>query len=204
MNEEKFIAHNHALKDYVPRKKSKVRKFLADKFNVYDIWDVLPRYWKYYYWDHLGPIIKPQNSRYRKVIPRKWADASSLIEIVNFEFVKGFYEEEYIDGNVNWDAQPEHREFADWLEAAYEYITIERPALERLRDDAYPPHISFEEMFKPCEIDEDGKVKKYQMVNDGVPYEEKYREVNRLEEIINEKDTDVLVETAKRRHFFWT
>jgi hypothetical protein len=204
MNEEKFIAHNHALKEFTPRKKSWLRKFLADKFNVYDIWDVLPRYWKYYYWDYLGPIIAPQNGRYRKVIPRKWADASSLIEVVNFEFVKGFYEDEYINGVVDWNAQPEHREFADWLEAAYTYITVKRPILVEQMEDAYPELPSINEMFKPCEIDEDGNIKKYKMVDDGRSYEEKYGEVNRLEKIIDDRDTEILTEIVKRRHFFWT
>jgi len=204
MNEEKFIARNHALKEFTPCKKSWLRKLLADKFNVYDIWDVFPRYWKYYYWDYLGPIIKPRNSRYRKVISRKWADVSSLIENVNFEFVKGFYEEEYVNGIVDWDAHPEHREFADWLELAYKYITFDRPLLVEQMENAYPELPSIEEMFKPCEVDEDGNIKKYKMVDDGRTYEEKYGEVNRIEKIIDNRDTDILTEIVKRRNFFWT
>ena len=204
MNEEKIIAHNHALKEFVPRKKSWLRQFLADKFNVYDIWDILPRFWKYYYWDYLGPVIEPQNGRYRKVIPRKWADVSSLIEVINFEFVKGFYEEEYVNGIVDWDAQPEHREFADWLEATYKYITFDRPLLVEQMENAYPELPSINEMFKPCEIDEDGNIKKYKMVDDGRTYEEKYGEVNRIEKIIDDRDTEVLTEIVKRRNFFWT
>jgi hypothetical protein len=204
MNEEKFIAHNHALKEFTPSKKSWLRQFLADKFNVYDIWDILPRFWKYYYWDYLGPVIEPQNGRYRKVIPRKWADVSSLIEVINFEFVKGFYEEEYVNGIVDWDAQPEHREFADWLEATYKYITFDRPLLVEQMENAYPELPSINEMFKPCEIDEDGNIKKYKMVDDGRTYEEKYGEVNRIEKIIDDRDTEVLTEIVKRRNFFWT
>jgi hypothetical protein len=204
MNYEKFIAHNHALKDSTPRKKNWLRKFLADMFSVYDIWDVLPRYWKYYYWDYIGPIIEPQNSRYRKVIPRKWADASSLIEVVNFEFVKGFYEDEYVNGVVDWNAQPEHQEFAKWLEDAYAYITVKRPILVQQMEDAYPELPSMSEIFKPCELDEDGNIKKYKMVDDGRTYEEKYGEVNRIEKIIDDRDTEILTEIVKRRHYFWT
>jgi hypothetical protein len=204
MHIDKFIAHNHALNEYIPRKKCWARKFLADKFNVYDVWDVLPRFWKYYYWDYIGPIIEPQNGRYRKVIPRKWVDVSSLIENVNFEFVKGFYEEEYVNGIVNWDAQPEHREFADWLEDTYKYITVERPILVEQMENAYPELPSVKDMFKPCEIDESGKVKMYQMVDDGLTYEEKYGEVNRIEKLIDDKDTEVLTGIVKRRDYFWT
>ena len=203
MNQSKFIARNHALKD-TPFDSKGVRSFIFDKFGIWDIWDILPAGWKFRYFDSVRPIFNPQNKRIRRAIPRKWADVSSLIETINFEFIKVFYEEEYINGTVDWDAQPEHREFADWLEAAYAYITVERPILEQQRDDAYPEMPSIRDMFKPCEIDEDGKVKMYQMVDDGRTYEEKYGEVDRLETIIERKDTEILTELVKRRHFFWT
>jgi len=201
MNEDKFIARNHSLLDK-PRKRSWLRKVLNEKFSIYDIWDVLPRQWKYHYWEGLGPIIEPQNKRYRKAIPRRWADVSSLIETVNFEFVKGFYEEEYVNGIVDWDAQPEHREFADWLEAAYHYITIARPLLVQQMEDAYPPTPPIDEWFVPVEDPVRGRV--FQLRDDGLTYEEKYGEVNRIEAIIDKKDTELLTEIVKRRGFFWT
>jgi hypothetical protein len=203
MNQSKFIAHNHALKD-TPFEPGRVRTFFFAKFGIWDIWDILPSGWKFRYFDHIYPIFNPQNERVRKIIPRKWVDISSLIENVNFEFVKAFYEEEYIDGIVDWDAQPEHREFADWLEATYAYITVERPLLEQQLDEAYPPTRSLDKMFEPCEVDENGKVKMYKMVDDGLTYEQKYGEVNRIEKNIEDRDTEVLLEIIKYRHFFWT
>jgi len=44
----------------------------------------------------------------------------------------------------------------------------------------------------------------YQMKNDGIPYDVKYKEVNRLEKLIEEKDTDILIQIIKRRDYFWT
>ena len=57
-------------------------------------------------------------------------------------------------------------------------------------------------MFEPF-IDENGR-KMYQMKNDGIPYDIKYKEVNRLEKLIEEKDTDILIQIIKRRDYFWT
>jgi hypothetical protein len=59
-------------------------------------------------------------------------------------------------------------------------------------------------MFVPCETDEKGKVKVFKMVDDGKTYEEKYGEVNRLEQLIQDKDTEVLSALVKYRHFFWS
>ena len=57
-------------------------------------------------------------------------------------------------------------------------------------------------MFKPT-VDKDGK-KMYELADDGVPYEVKYKEVNRIEELIENKDTEILTEFTKRRNYFWT
>jgi len=202
MTPDSFKARNHALKPLSIIGKVRWRyKFLG----AFDIWDVLPYSWRHHWYDRIRPIFKPQNKRLRKVIPRTWADVSSLIENVNFEFVKKFYEEEYIDGVVDWEQSGEHHvEFARWLESTYQYITVERPKLEKEMDDAYPPMPPIDEWFKPNEYNEDGTVKSYTMADRGQSYEELYGEVNRLEQLITDKDTEVLVEFVKRRQYFWT
>jgi len=67
---------------------------------------------------------------------------------------------------------------------------------------AYPPSRSLEEMFTPT-TDEQGR-RMFTMVDDGIPYEVKYAEVNRIEKLINDKDTETLNELIKRRDYFWT
>jgi DNA polymerase elongation subunit (family B) len=52
--------------------------------------------------------------------------------------------------------------------------------------------------------DEKGKVKMLKMVDDGKTYEEKYGEVNRLEQLIQDKDLEILTQLVKYRHFFWS
>jgi hypothetical protein len=203
--EKKFIATNHTLlDDYPSLHKNKIqfaiRSWLSKTFNIWDIWDILPSGWKYRYFDYIRPFFSPENKRIRKAVPRTWRDVSSLIVDINFEFVKAFYEDEFIDGPVNWDATEPHQEFASWLTKTYNYITIERPQLEKDMDNAYPPTRALKDMFKKSEKYPD----MFEMVEDDIPYMVKYAEVNRLEKLIDDTDTEVLTEIVKRRHYFWT
>lgn len=205
MNEENFIARNHCLKDLPEKPQTflrKLRECIFEKYGIWDLFDLLPYGWRMYYYDYIKTIFKPNNSRIRKAIPRQYSDISGLVVNVNFEFIKAFYEDEYKADIVDWEATEQHSEFAKWLESAYTYITKERPQLEIDLNNAYPPFKSFDDMFKPM-VDKDGK-KMYELADDGIPYEVKYKEVNRIEEEIENKDTEVLTELVKRRNYFWT
>jgi len=157
---------------------------------------------KCYYYDRLKPIFNPQHSRLRKAIPKQWRDITSLILEVNFEFVKSFYEDEYIEGYIDWSATEGHQEFATWLEQAYGYITKERLELEKAQEAAYPPLLPWDQLFEPY-ADERG-VELVKFKDDGIPYDVKYGEVTRLENLIKEKDTTLLTELIKHREYFWT
>lgn len=205
MNEKNFLARNHCLKEFPQEKKSvvnKIRSFIYEKYGIWDVFDLFPYRWRMYYCDHIKTIFKPNNNRLRKAIPRQYSDISGLVVDVNFEFIKAFYEDEYKADIVNWEATEHHSEFVKWLEVAYTYITTERPQLQKDLENAYPPCRPLDEMFEPA-IDENGK-KMFRMVDDGVPYEVKYKEVNRIEEEIENKDTEVVIELIKRRNYFWT
>ena len=204
MTKETFMAKNHCLKEFKENNTwyFKLRSTICEKFGIWDIWDILPYRWNMWYFDKVKPIFKPKNSRLRKAIPRQWRDITSLIVDVNFEFIRAFYEDEYVDGVVDWSATEHHKEFAEWLELSYKYITKQRPELEIEKDNAYPKSSSIYDMFEPI-VDENGR-KLYQMKDDGIPYEVKYGEVNRLEKLIEEKDTEILMQIIKRRDYFWT
>jgi len=204
MKKEKITARNHCLKEFTEHTSlwSSIRNFTFEKFGVWGVWDILPYRWSMWYYDKLKPIFKPQHSRLRKAIPKQWCDISSLILNVNFEFIKTFYEEEYVDGVVDWSATEYHQEFAHWLELSYNWITTQRPQLEKQKEEAYPKSPSIDDMFEEI-IDENGK-KIFQFKDDGIPYEVKYGEVNRIEELIDKKDTEVLTEFIKHRDYFWT
>ena len=205
MNLESFNARNHCLKDF-PKKPNtffrKIRNYIFEKYNIWDMWDLFPYRWSMYYYDFVKPFFSPRNKRIRKSIPRQYRDISSLIVDVNFEFIKAFYEDEYKSDIVDWEATEHHKEFADWLEKTYEYVTKTRPQLEKDLENAYPPSKPFEEWFERVP-QEDGTTRMY-MKDDGIPYKVKYKEVNRIEEEIKNKDTELLVELIKRRDYFWT
>lgn len=181
----------------------KIRSFIYRKFGIWDIFDFFPYSWRLYYYDFIQPIINPKNKRLRKFIPRKYADISSLIVDINFELIRSFYEDEYLKSSVDWNFDKKHKNFAKWLEDAYDYITIKRKKLEIDLENAYPPFDikEWKESFEETEID--GK-KMYRMKNDGVPYDVKYAEVNRIESLIEKEDTEILIELIKKRDFFWT
>lgn len=205
MNEEFFFARNHCLKEPVVEKTSllgSVRNYILEKFGIWDFFDLLPYRWTLYYYDFIKPIFKPSNQKIRKFIPRQYKDVSHLMVEVNFEFIKIFYQDEYKADIVDWSATEHHKEFAEWLEKAYSYITVDRIQLQKDLEAAYPISKSLEEMFRPIE-DEQGR-KMFEMVQDDVPYHVKYAEVNRIEELIEKKDTELLIDFVNRREYFWT
>jgi hypothetical protein len=198
-----FDSRNHALK--LPEDKKltlldSVNKVIKDNLDIFSYRELVPfRYWMLYV-EKIRPIWDPSHTRIRKAIPRKWMDLSSLIETVNFEFIKSFYEEEYIDGIVDWEGSGEkHIEFARWLESAYQYITVLRPDLEKQLDEAYPPTRPIEEWFEESEETYKGeKLFKF------IPSNNDYSEVNRIEKLIEDTDTKLLTELIQYRTFFWS
>jgi hypothetical protein len=182
---------------------SKIRSYFFKKYGIWDFWDFFPYSLRMRYYEDIRPIFKPENDRLRKSIPRRWKDTSDLIVDVNFEMIKIFYEEEYAKGYIDWDSDEQHKSFAKWLEGAYRYITVDRPKLEEDLNNAYPPlgDDGFKGMFD--EIEEGGK-KTYRMKDDGIPYDVKYAEVNRIEDLIKSEDTSILKEMIKKRDFLWT
>jgi hypothetical protein len=139
-------------------------------------------------WYRLKCFFNPKNKKYRAAIPNTWVDVCALIEDVNFAFVKGFYEDEYKSGIVDWNGSgKEVEKFAKWLEKAYDYITVERPKLQKDLDEAYPPLTT----------------KRLIEVN-WKTYEKEYGEVDRIERLIKDKDTKILNNVVKYREYFWT
>jgi hypothetical protein len=206
MNLDKFIAKNHAIKlDDDNENKSllyKIRSYTFEKFGIWEFLDIFPYSWRMTYWEKIKPIFKPQNKRLRKFIPRTWKDMSHLMVDLNFEMIKVFYEDEYKAGIVDWESDQPHRDFSKWIENSYFYITKARPKLEIDLENSYPPSKPMEEMFEHIP-QEDGTTRIY-LKDDGIPYEIKYAEVNRIEKLIEETDTKILKEFIEYRHFFWT
>jgi hypothetical protein len=207
-----FEQRNHALSvEYIKGESIKPKSLFEKVMNKIDDvgWSkdwtrALPFSWRMRYYDKIRPIWNDEQKRIRKSIPRTWCDVSHLMVNVNFEMIKKFYEEEYKAGIVDWEASgPGHVEFTQWLEWAYNYITMERPAYEKAQEDAYPPFRPIEEIFGPAKTDEKGRTY-YEHIPQKQSYEELYGEVNRLEKLIEDTDTKVLTEFVQHRGYFWT
>lgn len=210
---EKLFATNKMLKDNYLKDCNNwekinfhVKSFIYNNLGVWDVWDIMPYSWQRFYYDKIKTIFNPYHARIRKSIARQWSDLSHVMVDVNFEIIKSFYEDEYSKGFVNWDSDEYHQKFAKWLESAYKYITVERSQLEKQMDAAYP-EANLGDMFDEPETDKNGLVTRRMKTCEeryGKSYEEVYKEVNRLESLINETDTKVLIEMIKNRDFFWT
>lgn len=180
-----------------------VREFIYKKYKIWDGWDLLPYRFRMYYYDYIKPTFCPRNKKIRDAVPRSWADITSLIVDVNFAMIKQFYEDEYLLGFVDWEGSGDtHKKFEQWLKEAYAYVAYKRPSLEAERDNSYPPSKPFEEWFEENTNEKGEKV--YRMINDGIPYEVKYKDVIRLEKEIEENDTKYLKEMIEFREYFWT
>lgn len=213
---EKIIARDQKLKeDYLRNAKLtamqelsfNIRSWLSNRFGIWDIWDIIPYKYQRLYYDKIKTIFKPHHSRLRKAIPRTWCDLSHQVVEINFEIIKSFYEDEYSKDIVDWGSDEHHKEFAKWIESAYAYITKERPSLEKQMEEAYPKENNFDDLFYDDGKDKNGNVTRRMKTCEeryGKSYEEVYGEVNRLEALIDKRDTETLKGLIERRAFLWT
>ena len=142
-------------------------------------------------------FFNPRQRWLTKKIPNHWCDKVELIPLCLFTVLKHFVEEEM--DNVIWDWSEEvksgfmSQEYADReaarekdIRSLYHYITVERLALEQQRDNSYPP---YDDLTKPLKKGD---------------YEKLYGEVNQLEKLLEEKDTDALIRIVNLRGYLWT
>lgn len=166
----------------------KIRWKLFNKFGLWRFSDLIPYTWRDFYWRNIRTIFKPAHKRIRKSIPRDWRDLDYIIESVNFEVLKSFYEDEYKKDIVDWTSTAKHKDFANWLEKAYKYITVDRPALQKKMDDSYPDYTGIE-LNRPTTKS---------------TYKKLYGKVDKYENLIEKQDTELMIEIIKRRRWLWT
>lgn len=154
-------------------------------------------------WDKIEAFFNPRHKKIRKAFPRTWTDITELIRILNFAMLTEFYEEEFLNGWVNWDSDEEHRQFKKWLEESYKYITVERPQLEKEHWEALPPVDDFFNQFKQT-TDSEGRVVWQTTEDSKTCYEKRYGKSNSIEAEIETRDTLILVEMMRLRDRFWT
>lgn len=129
-------------------------------------------------------LFKPYHSDIRKAVPRHWADVSSLIVDVNFAMILSF-KKEADKSYVDWNGTEGHYKFKNWLDSAANWIQEGYPNLKKQLDNSYPPH-PLPEYLK------------------NKSYEELYSEVNRIEKLINDTNTNILKQMIEYREYMWT
>lgn len=137
---------------------------------------------------HLKYTIKcfffPKHPELRKAIPNTWVDIASLVIDLNFAMILSFKKE--ADAScVDWDGTENHRKFKNWLDAAVEWINVNRPALQKQRDGSYPSYPLAPE-------------------KKGLSYEQLYSEVIRIEKLINDTDSNIVKQMIEYREYMWT
>jgi hypothetical protein len=133
-------------------------------------------------------MVTPYNSRYRKVIPKSFCDERSLIKRINFEILKGFYEDRVLRGHTDWENSGQgNKEFLAWITEAYHYITMDRPKTFQLINQYY---------------------EKLEATNPNwwlspVNSKEVLLQIEASEKELREKDRKVLIEMMMQREYFW-
>jgi hypothetical protein len=127
-------------------------------FIRYNIISCIPYPIREFYYEKIKTIWAPQHSRIRKAVPKYWWDLDHVLQVVNFEIIKSFYEDEYMAGIVDWEGTGgDSLKFTKWLEEAYTYITSYRKVLEKQIENAYPNYKKVEKLEKEME-DKDTEV----------------------------------------------
>jgi len=127
-------------------------------FIRYEIISRIPYPIREFYYEKVKTIWKPQHSRIRKAVPKYWWDLDHVLQEVNFEIIKSFYEDEYKADIVDWEGTGgDSLKFTKWLEEAYTYITSYRKVLEKQIENAYPNYKKVEKLEKEME-DKDTEV----------------------------------------------
>jgi len=165
------------------KKEYPIQYFIREK--IEDIEDDIMRTYsriRYY----VRTLFFPENKRIRNAIPVRGHDLVSIIEKMNFAAILQF-KEEADKSQVDWTANESHKEFKDWLDRSVVWLNEGKANLEKELDRAYPT-VS---LMRTEEITLE-------------KYNDMYKEVRRLEELIKQTDENILLQLIKYREFFWT
>lgn len=173
------------------------------------------------YWEVRDWIFPKQRWLY-KTIPNHWTDKCELTWICLSEMLVHFVEkedglesiwgEQYLnDDHISDEYRSIREPIRKELEQAYEYIKTDRAILQKELDAAYPTAINGGCMLDRIvpHLTEDGteihgwKMKSCEEMY-GMSYEKAYAEVNRLEKLITDRDTECMMIIVKNREYLWT
>lgn len=115
-----------------------------------------------------------------KALPKHWTDKDEVIRLCLYQCIVHFIEDEKCFEVIDWNYTAEQQEAKKKILEIYDWIKTGRPKLERDYWNSYP------------EAGQRGT------------YDELYKEVNRLEALIDIMDTGYLTWIVENRRFLWT
>lgn len=129
-------------------------------------------------------FFNPDGKRWRKSWPRhEYRDICDVIVDSNFALIQDFWHEEILNGWVDWETTPQHKEFHDWLKSAIFWIESARVIADHQREE---------------------QLKTINHTDKSLSYDEKYKKVEDIEKYIKETDNKILYDMVKYREYFWS
>lgn len=165
----------------------KIWNNLQDKYSIF-----CPYYWRDLRYQ-VSCFFFHRNKWVIKSIPRSWVDLDTVYENVLFAGLVNYVEGEKCFDRIMWTSTEELAMKAK-IEEIYTWIKTGRSAAQKEIEAAYP------EIVKPLVFPISYKTPG---INNPT-YEQLYGEVNRLEKLFFEKDTEYLTWLVVNRQYLWT
>jgi hypothetical protein len=136
---------------------------------------------KDWWYNKVSARLRPRQKWLTDAVPKTWSDKTWLIPEINFLMVVDFVDGEKCFENTEYSGSEVTEKFAKELKECYNYIKKERPSLQKDLENSYP--------------DEDTSTGNYK---------KDYAEVNRIEKLLDQKDTKYLTWIVVNRDRMWT
>lgn len=158
-------------------------------------------------------LVSPRQKWLFKKIGNSWKDKDYIIRETVFECLVHFVESEkgleLLEYNAQHPKNPvenrdRYQEVVNDLSECYAYITKDRPDLENQLDNAYPINLSSDPRGCLKKTEDGFYIMKSCEERSGMSYQEAYAEVHRLENLIEQKDSEVMNLIIKHRSYMWT
>lgn len=129
-------------------------------------------------------LMNPIYPRWRKTISRcEYADLQYVIVESNLNIILDFYHEEVVDGYVDWESDDVHKKFYDELISNVKWIEVDRQKWIEEKDN---------------ELMLASKNRKEK------DFHKKYEQYEKYEQLIFDKESQILKWMIDNRKFFWT
>ena len=128
-------------------------------------------------------LFKPCHKKIRKAVPRQWSDLVELTREVNFAIIVEFYEDEFSEESFQSPDNEETLKVAEFLKTSYKYIKEDRALLQNKID------IELDQAWRNNESEQRSKI---------------YHDTFILEQELETRDTEVLVNLMRFRAWLWS